>query len=51
MNAAIAQLEISLSILENNEPIHRAEGDIAQADLDAASAAEIRDALRILNNA
>lgn len=48
MNAAINQLEIYLNTLENNEPINRAEGNDAQADLEAASAAETRQALRLL---
>ena len=48
MNAAIAQLEITLNILETNEPINRAEGNIEQADLEAASAVEIREALGVL---
>ena len=48
MNATITELGIALNILENNEPINRAEGNIEQADLEAASAVEIRDALSVL---
>ena len=48
MNAAIAQLEISLEALENNEPINRKEGNEEQADLEAKNAEEIRQALVIL---
>jgi hypothetical protein len=49
MKAAIAQLEISLHTLENNEPINRVEGNIEQADLELESASEIRQALASLN--
>ena len=48
MKAAIAQLEISLSALETNEPINRAEGNEEQADLEATNAADIRQALAVL---
>lgn len=48
MNAAITQLEVSLDVLETNEPINREAGKIDQADLEAAHAAEIRDALEFL---
>jgi hypothetical protein len=50
MNAAITQLEVTLDVLETNEPINRAEGNIAQADLEATNAAEIRDALGVLRS-
>ncbi|MCE2724741.1 MAG: hypothetical protein ACK5DL_08930 [Burkholderiales bacterium] len=36
-------------ILQNNEPINRAEGNIAQANLEAANAAEIVAALAVLS--
>lgn len=49
MNAAIATLEIALENLDNNEPINRAAGDIEQADLESASASDIRQVLAILN--
>lgn len=48
MQAAITNLEISLETLENNEPINRAEGNIAQADLELRNAREIREGLRVL---
>lgn len=51
MNAAINELEIVLSTLENNEPINRAEGNIDQADLEHANATEIRTALGVLRAA
>jgi len=51
MKAAITQLEISLETLVNNEPINRKEGNEEQADLEAKNAAEIRQALVVLNAA
>lgn len=48
MNAAIAQMEISLDVLITNEPINRAAGNTEQADLEAVNAAEIRQALDFL---
>lgn len=48
MKSAIETLRISLGHLETNEPIHRAEGNTAQADLEAANAAEFRDAIVLL---
>lgn len=48
MKHAIAELEITLSTLGNNEPIHRKEGNIEQADLCATKAAEIRQAIATL---
>ncbi len=48
MKHAIAELEIALHTAETNEPIHRAEGDIDQADLAAARIAELRDAISVL---
>lgn len=51
MKAAITQLEISLDTLETNEPINREKGNSAQAELEATSAAEIRQALAILRAA
>lgn len=41
MKAAIEQLEISLGILMNNEPINRTEGNIEQADLELKNSIEI----------
>lgn len=51
MQAAISQLEIYLEILETNEPINRAEGKFAQADLEKQNAIEVREALKFLNSA
>jgi hypothetical protein len=51
MKAAIHQLEVTLATLTNNEPINRAEGNAVQADLEARCAAEIRQALAVLNAA
>jgi hypothetical protein len=48
MKAAIATLEAALSTLEINEPINRNEGMTEQADLEAKSAADIRQALVVL---
>ncbi len=48
MKHAIAELEIALRTAETNEPIHRAEGDIEQADLAAARIPELRDAISVL---
>lgn len=48
MKHAIAQLEILLDVLTTNEPISRAEGNTAQADLQAVTALEISHALVIL---
>ena len=51
MKAAITYLEQTLAMLENNEPIHRAEGNIEQADLCGQSASEIRQGLAVLRAA
>lgn len=51
MNAAIVQLEISLEVLETNEPINRANGNIEQAECEVINASEIRQALAILRTA
>jgi hypothetical protein len=48
MTAAIITLEIALDTLVTNEPINRAEGKIDQAELEAKSAQEIREALAVL---
>lgn len=49
MEDAINILQISLHTMENNEPINRAEGNIAQADLEARTAASIRQAIAVLS--
>lgn len=51
ITAAIVTLEIALANLETNAPIHLAEGDLAQAALDAQNAAEISNALALLRTA
>lgn len=51
MKAAIVQLEMSLQTLVTNESINRAEGNIPQADLELASARDIREALGLLREA
>ena len=51
MRASIIALENALNVAETNEPINRAEGNTAQADLEAIDAAEHRQALAILRAA
>jgi len=51
MNAAIAELTNALATAETNEPINRAAGNAAQADLEAKNAADYRQALAVLNAA
>lgn len=51
MEEAINELEICLSILENNEPINRREGNIEQADLEAKNIASFRRAIEHLRSA
>lgn len=48
MQAAIDELEIFLHTLETNEPINRAQGNIAQADAELQSADQVRRALALL---
>lgn len=48
MIAAISHLEVYLHTLETNEPIHRAEGNSEQADLELVSVEEVRQALSLL---
>ena len=48
MKLVIATLEHALETMLTNEPINRREGNIEQANLEAQSAAEIREALHIL---
>ena len=49
MNIAIDYLKNTLSMLETNEPINRASGNIEQADLELKSAVEIKDAINKLS--
>lgn len=51
MNAAQSLLQNAIEVMETNEPINRAEGHIAQADLEADNAQEYRDALATLQAA
>lgn len=51
MQAAITQLQETLRILEENEPINRKEGKIEQAELEAFNAAQIRWAIEVLKAA
>lgn len=51
VSQAVAALEQSLAVVEGNEPINRAEGDIAQAQLEAETAASIREAITALTEA
>jgi len=48
MKHVIAQLEIHLDVMTTNEPINRTKGKTEQADLEAVTASEIRQALAIL---
>lgn len=48
MKNVIAILTNNLRTMEYNEPINRSEGKIEQADLEVVTAAEIRQALAIL---
>ena len=51
MKAAINELTIALETMETNEPNNRAEGNAEQADLEAANAADFRQALAVLKAA
>lgn len=51
VSQAVAALEQSLAVVEGNEPINRAEGDIDQAQLEAETAASIREAITALTEA
>ena len=51
MKHAITELEIALNVLMTHEPISRARGDHAQADLEKESAADIRQAIKLLKGA
>lgn len=50
MKRAIEQLRISLEAVANNEPIHRAEGDIEQADSCLEAIADYQRAIEYLSN-
>lgn len=51
MTHAIAELQARLETLKTNEPINRAEGNIAQADLERDAIADILEAISILTAA
>lgn len=46
--SAIAQLEVNLTTAETNEPLHRAEGNIVQADACLEHAQSYRAAIQKL---
>lgn len=48
---AVASLEASLAVVENNAPINQAEGDILQAGLETETAKSIREAIATLTEA
>jgi hypothetical protein len=48
VSAAVVALEVALDTLTTNEPINRADGKSAQAELEARSAAEMKTALELL---
>ena len=48
MTHAIAQLQVALDTATNNEPIHRAEGNIEQADLCLEVIKDCDFAIRVL---
>jgi hypothetical protein len=48
MEYAIAQLEVDLYVVENNAPIHEAEGKLKQAELERKVAASVRQAIEKL---
>lgn len=50
MNHAIAILNAQLEVLKNNEPINRASGDIAQANLEHDSIESITAAIAKLES-
>jgi hypothetical protein len=51
MKASINQLKLALEVCETNEPINRARGDEAQADLEAQNSADFRQAITVLEAA
>lgn len=48
VKAAIAELDIAAQTCETNEPINRANGNSAQADLERSNARAYRGAIEIL---
>lgn len=51
MTHAIVTLRAALDTVTTNEPINRAEGNIAQADLELEVASDLRTAICILEDA
>lgn len=49
MTYSIAQLQVALDAATHNEPIHRAEGNIEQADHCLAVAKDYQEAISVLN--
>jgi hypothetical protein len=47
---AIEELKMAIIVAETNEPINRAEGNVAQADLEKETADSCRKALAVLMN-
>lgn len=45
---AIAALEVALEVVETNEPINRAEGNIPQANIEAEQIVSFRRAIEFL---
>lgn len=48
VSPAVAELGKALSVVENNEPINRAEGNDEQADLEARTAESLKAAIKVL---
>ena len=48
MTHAIAQLQVALDAVTNNEPIHRFEGNVEQADHCLEVIKDYREAIRVL---
>lgn len=48
VGAAVEALNEALAVVETNEPINRAEGNVEQADLEKENAASFKEALKVL---
>lgn len=48
MEHAVAVLQVALDTCETNEPINRAEGNLAQAELERETAEQCRKAIAML---
>lgn len=51
VEAAISELERALDVAENNEPINRENGNVAQANLEAETADSLKAAIEVLSEA